>query len=100
MQILKSEETKLIRPVEIAALNPLTDNYDVVTYNNAVMQVECPENNEEKFRFPTPENTGNEDEDSSIQKRILKELRELTKLEKLAPTEDEESENKFISLFK
>ena len=53
------------------------------------MQVERPEDNEEKFWFPTPENPGNEDEQSSLQKRILKELRELTKLEKLVPTENE-----------
>ena len=64
------------------------------------MKVERPEDNEEKFWFPTPENPGNEQEHSPIQKRILKELRELAALEKLDPTENEESRTKFLSMFK
>ena len=64
------------------------------------MQVERPEDNEEKFWFPTAENPVNEQEHSPIQKRILKELRELAELKKLDPTEDEESRNKFLSMFK
>ena len=58
LQILKPEETKMIRPVDIAALNFLTENDDVVTYINSLAQVERPENNEAKFWFPTPENPG------------------------------------------
>ena len=90
----------MIRPVDIAAPNLLTEHDDVVTYINALMQVERPKNNEEKFWFPTPENPGNELEHSPIQKRILKEWRELAELEKLDPTENEESRNKFFSMFK
>ena len=45
-------------------------------------------------------NPGNEQEHSPIQKRILKELRELTELEKLDPAENEESRNKFLAMFK
>ena len=100
LQILKPEETKMIRPVDMAALNLLTDHDDVVTYINALMQVERPDDNEEKFWFPTPEHLGNEQEDSPIRKRILKELRDLAELEKLDPTENEESRNKFLSMFK
>ena len=65
LQILKPEETKMIRPIDKAALNLLTDHDDVVTNINALMQVER----------PTPEQPGNEDEHSPIQKRILKALR-------------------------
>ena len=100
LQILKPEETKMIRPFDIAALNLLTDHDDVVTNINALMQVERPEDNEEKFWFPAPEHPGNEQEHSPIQKRILKELRDLAELEKLDPTENEESRNKFLSMFK
>ena len=100
LQNLKPEETKMIRPVDIAALNLLIEHDDVVTYINALMQVEKPGDNEEKFRFPTLENPGNEQEHSPIQKRILKELRELAALEKLDPTENEESRAKFLSMFK
>ena len=100
LQILKPEETKMILPVDIAALNLLTDHDDVVTYINALMQVERPDDNEEKFWIPTPEHPGNEQEHSPIQKRILKELRDLAKLDELDPTENEESRNKFLSMFK
>ena len=100
LQILKPEETKLIRPVDIAALNLLTEHDDVVTYINALMQVDKPEDIEEKFWFPTPDNPGNEQKYTAIQKRILKELRELAELEKLDPTENAESRHKFLSLFK
>ena len=66
----------MIRPEDIAALNLLTEHDDVVTYINALIQVEQPENNEEKFWFPTPEKPGKELEHSPIQKRILKQLRQ------------------------
>ena len=49
LQILKPEETKMIRPVDIAALNLLTEHDDVVMYINALMQVERPDDNGEKF---------------------------------------------------
>ena len=100
LQFLKPEETKMIRPVDIAALNLLTEHDDVVTYINALMQVERPEDNEEKILFPTPEHPGNEQEHSPIQTRILKELRDLAALEKLDPTENEEFRSKFLSMFK
>ena len=90
----------MIRPVDIAALNLLTEHDDVVTYIIALIQVERPEDNEEKFWFPTPEHPGNEQELSPIQKKTLKELRDLAALEKLDPTENEESRNKFLSMFK
>ena len=100
LQTPKPEETKMIRPVDIVALNLLTEHDDVVTYINALMQVERPDDNEEKFWFPTPENPGNEPEHSPIQRRNLKELRELAELEKLDPTENEQSRTKFLSMFK
>ena len=50
--------------------------------------------------FPTPENPGHEQEHWPIQKRILKELRELAELEQLDPTENEISRSKFPSMFK
>ena len=100
LQILKPEDTKMIRTVDKATLNLLTEHVDVVTYINALMQVERPEDNEEKFWFPTPENPGDEQEHSPIQKGILKELRDLAELEKLDPTENEKSRNKFLAMFK
>ena len=54
----------MIRPVDMVALNLLTDRDDVVTYINVLVQVERPEDNEEKFWIPTPENPGNGEEHS------------------------------------
>ena len=48
LQIQKPEETKIIRPVEQAALSLLTDHDDVVTYIDALMQVERPEQETKK----------------------------------------------------
>ena len=62
IQILKPEETKSISPIVIAALNPLTDHDDGVSYINALMQVKRPDDNEDKFLFPTPANPGNKAE--------------------------------------
>ena len=100
LQILKPEETKMIPPVDIAALNLLTEHEDVVTFINVLMQVERPDDKEEKFLFPTPEDPGNESEHSPTQRRILKQFRELAELEKLDPTENEQSRTKFLSMFK
>ena len=100
LQILKPEETKSIRAVDIAALNLLIEHDDVVAYVNALMQVDSAEQTEEKFWFPTPENPGDESEHTPIQQRILRELRELQRLEELDPKRDEKSRTQFLSLFK
>ena len=99
LQILKPEETKSIRAVDIAALNLLTEHDDVVAYVNALMQVDSSDQTEEKFWFPTPENPGDESEHTPIQQRILRELRELQRLEELDPKQDEKSRTQFLSLF-
>ena len=93
LQTLKPEETKMICPFDVAALNLLTEHDDVVTYINALMQVERSEDNKEKFWFPTPENSGSAAEHSLTLKRIVRELRELSELAKFDPIANEESRN-------
>ena len=100
LQILKPGETKSIRPVDIAALNLLTEYDNVVAYVSALMQIEFSDNTEENFRFPTPENPGVEAEHTPIQQRILRELRELQKLEQLDLKQDEQLRTQFLSMFK
>ena len=53
----------------------------------------------ETYWFPTPQNTGNEREHTSIQTRILYELRELKQSEKVNPLEDTDSRDQFLSNF-
>ena len=66
LQILELEETNSIRPVDIAALNLLTEHDDVVAYVSALMQIKSPDNTEENFWFPTSENPGDEAEHTPI----------------------------------
>ena len=58
LQILKPEKTMSIRAVDLAALNLLTEHDEIVAYVNALMQIDSPEQIEENFWFPTPEDPG------------------------------------------
>ena len=99
MQILKPEDTKHIRPIDAAALKLLQDPDDTHMYVNELMKSKEGEQNDENLWFPTPENPGNEDEHTPIQRRILKEIRELIQEEQLDPTKDQESRKKFLDMF-
>ena len=68
-------------------------------YVNELMKSGETEQNDQNLWFPTPENPGNEDEHTPIQRRILKEIRELIKKEELDPTMDQESKKKFLDMF-
>ena len=60
-------------------------------YVNELMKSKENEQNDENLLFPTPANTGNEEEHTPIKRRILKEIRELIKKEDIDPTIDQES---------
>ena len=100
LQILKPEDTKQIRPIDVATLTTLRDPDDTHMYVNELMKSTNNEQNDENLWFPTPENPGNEDEHTRIQRRILKEIRELIKKEQLDPTKDPESRKMFLDMFK
>ena len=55
--------------------------------------------NQENYWFPTPENPGNPEEHTPIQKRTLRDLQALQDLETLDPTENPESRAKFLEHF-
>ena len=99
LQILKPEDTKQIRPVDAAALKLLEDPDDTHMYVNELMKANETEQGDENFWFPTPENPGNEEEHTPIQRRILKEIRELIQREELDPTKDQDSRQKFLDIF-
>ena len=100
LQILKPEDTKQIRPIDVATLTTLRDPDDTHMYVNELMKSTNNEQNDENLWFPTPENPGNEDEHTPIQRRILKEIRELIKKEQLDPTKDPDSRKEFLDMFK
>ena len=58
-----------------------------------------PEQQENTFWFPTPENPGQPEDHTPIQTRFLKELNELKEKEKINPQENTESRNKFLKRF-
>ena len=58
-----------------------------------------PEQQNNTFWFPTPENPGKTEDHTLIQTRILEELRQLQGKEKLNPKDDVESRMKFLKRF-
>ena len=97
MQILTPEDTKHIRPIDVAALKIFEDHDDAVAYVQELMKTD--DHHEDSFWFPTPENPGNENEHTPIQQRVIKEIRELEEKEKLNPTTDQQSREKFLNMF-
>ena len=83
----------------VAALKVLEDPNDTITYVNELMKADSDLSETDRFWFPTPENPGNEAEHMPIQKRILKEIRELKQKENLNPTEDSASRELFLKMF-
>ena len=88
LKVLIPEDTKHIRTINVAALKLLQDPEDTHMYVNELMK------SNEVLWFPTPENPGNEEEHTPVQRRILDEIRDLIKKEEVDPTKDAESRKK------
>ena len=99
LQILKPEDTKQLPPVDAATLKLLQDPDDTHMYVNELMKSSENEQYSENFWFPTPENPRNEEKHTPVQRRILKEIHELIKKERLDPTKDQESRKQFLDIF-
>ena len=97
---MRPEDAKQIRPVDVATLTTLQDPDDTHMYVKELMKSTNNEQNDENLWFPTPENPRNEDEHTPIQRRIIKETRELIKKEQFDPTKDPESRKEFLDMFK
>ena len=99
--ILNPEQTKHIRPVNPISVMHLSNNNhnDAIHYINSLLKTSKTDEFNETYWFPTPQNSGNEQEHTPIQTRNLNELRELQQLEKLNPLEDTDSQHQFLSNF-
>ena len=75
--------------------NPENDAY----YASSLIKSTKPEDFKENYWFPTPEDPGDPQNHTPIQKRILSELINLQELEKLNPQDDPESRRQFLSNF-
>ena len=92
------EQMKYVKPVDPAPTwHPLqNDQEQAAHYVSSLIKISKNPQKTENYWFPTPENPGNPEEHTPIQKRILRELQALKHLETLNPTKDEESRAKFL----
>ena len=98
--VLTPEQSKFIKPVDTAILSLIPEgDPDLVTYLTELLRTNKPVQQNNTFWFPTPENPGNTEDHTPIQTRILTELRELQRKEKLNPKDDSESRTEFLKRF-
>ena len=95
------EQMKYVKPVDPASTWHLlqNDQEQAALYVSRLIKTNKKSQNTENYWFPTPENSGNPEEHTPIQKRILRELQALQDLETLDLTEKEESRTKFLENF-
>ena len=96
--VVTPEQSKHIKPVDMAILSMIPQgDPDLTAYLNELLRTDRPEQQDNTFWFPTPENPGKPEDHTPIQARILKELNELKDKEKRNPQEGKESRNKFLN---
>ena len=100
ISVVTPEQSKHIKPVDMAILSMIPqDDPDLTAQLNELRRTSKPEQQDNTFWFPTPENPGKLEDHTPIQTKILNELNELKDKEKLNPQESTESRNKFLKRF-
>ena len=98
--VVTPEQSKFIKPVDTAILSMIPEgDPDLVTYVTELIRTNKPDQQNNTFWFPTPKNPGNTAHHTPIQTRILTELCELQRREKLNPKDDSESRTEFLKRF-
>ena len=98
--VVTPEQSKFIKPVDTAILSMIPEGDPrLVTNLTELLRTNKPDQQNNTFRFPTPENPGNTEDHTQIQTRILTELRELQRREKLNPEDDIEPRMEFLKRF-
>ena len=98
--VVTTEQSKFIKPVDTAILSMIREgDPDLVTYLTELLRTNKPDQQNNTFWFPTPENPGNTEDHTLIQTRILTQLCELQRREKLNPKDDSESRTEFFKRF-
>ena len=99
--VMTPEQMKHVRPIDpVSTWHLLNENEeDAIYYISSLLKANRNNDQYEQYWFPTPENPGDEESHTPIQKRILRELRNLQEAEKLNPQDNEESRQKFLSNF-
>ena len=98
--VVTLQQSKHNKPVDMAILSMIPQgDLDLTAYLNELLRTNKPEQQNDTFWFPTPENPGKLEDHTPIQTRILKELIELKDKEKLNPQESTQSRTKFLKRF-
>ena len=98
--VVTPEQSKHIKPVDMAILSMIPqDDPDLTAYLNELLRTNKPEQQDNTFWFPTPENPGKPEDHTPIQTRILKELNEFKDKEKLNPKENTYSRDQILKRF-
>ena len=98
--VVTPEQSKFIKPVDMAILSMIPEgDPDLVTNLTELLRTNKPDQQNNTFWFPTPENPGNTEDHTPIRTRILTELRELQRREKLNPKDNIESRTEFLKRF-
>ena len=99
--VLTAEQMKHVKPIDpVSTWHLLNENKeDAIYYVSSLLKANRNNDQYEQYWFPTPENPGDEDSHTPIQRRILQELRNLQEAEQLNPQNDDESRRKFLSNF-
>ena len=100
LSVVTPEQSKFIKPLDMAILSMIPEgDPDLVTYLTELLRMNKPDQQNNAFWFPTPKNPGNTEDHTPIQTRILTELRELQRREKLNRKDDSESRMEFLKRF-
>ena len=91
--VLTPEQMKHVKPIDpVSTCHLLNENQkDAIYYVSSLLKANRNNDQYEQYWFPTPENPGDEDSHTPIQRRILQELRKLQEAEQLNPQNDDES---------
>ena len=98
--VVTPEQSKHIKPVDMATLSMIPKgDVDLSAYLHELLRTNKPEQRDNTFWLPTPENPGKPEDHIRIQMRILNELNELKDKENFNPQESRESRDKFLKRF-
>ena len=92
---------KKVKPIDpVTTWHILQENKEnAAYYASSLIKCTKPEGLKEHYWLPTPEDPGDPQHHTPIQKRILSELINLQKIEKLNPQDDLESRRQFLTNF-
>ena len=99
--VLTLQQMKHVKPIDpVSTWHLLNENEDdAIYYVSSLLKVDRNNNQYELYWFPTPENPGDEDSHTPIQRQTLQESRNLKEAEQLDPQNDEELRRKLLSSF-